>query len=77
MPDHMHAIIQLIECRSTLSSIVQAYKSITAREIRCFARGPVWQRGFYDRIVRDEMELAALREYVQHNAIVHAVRDGK
>jgi hypothetical protein len=36
----------------------------------------VWQRGFYDRIVRDEIELAALRAYVAHNAIVHAVRGG-
>jgi hypothetical protein len=35
----------------------------------------LWQRGFHDRIVRNEIELAALREYVQHNQIVHAVRD--
>lgn len=27
----------------------------------------MWQRGYFDRIVRDEDELAALREYVVAN----------
>jgi putative transposase len=77
MPDHMHAIVQLSDCSSNLPAIVQAYKSITTREIKRVVPGPqVWQRGFYDQIVRDEPELAALRESIQHNAIVHAVRGG-
>lgn len=77
MPDHIHAIVQLIGCPSTLSSIVQAYKSLAARGVKQVAAcDRVWQRGFYDRVVRDEMELMALREYVHHNAIVHAVRGG-
>jgi putative transposase len=76
MPDHLHAIVQLSECFSTLSQIVQAYKSITAREIKQVVPcDRVWQRGFYDRIVR-EPELSALREYIEYNEIVHAVRGG-
>jgi putative transposase len=77
MPDHLHLILQLNDCGSTLSTIVQAYKSITTlaikRRVTC---GRVWQRGFYDRVIRDEVELAALREYIEHNDIVHAVRRG-
>jgi len=70
MPDHLHAIVALRGCTSTLSAIVQAYKSIATLEIKRTVRcGRVFQRGFYDRIVRDEVELAALREYVVHNAI--------
>lgn len=77
MQDHLHAIVQLSDCSSTLSAIVQAYKSITMRAIKeAIGCDRVWQRGFYDRIVRDEGELAALREYIQHNSIVHAVRRG-
>ena len=77
MPDHLHAIVALSGCTSTVSAIVQAYKSITTREIKRIVRcDRVWQRGFYDRIVRNEVELAALREYIAHNSIVHAVRDG-
>jgi putative transposase len=77
MPDHLYAIVQSSDCSSPLSTIVQSYKSMTTREIkRVVPCDRVWQRGFHDRIVRDEPELAALREYIQHNAIAHAVRGG-
>jgi REP element-mobilizing transposase RayT len=29
--------------------------------------GHLWQRGYYDRIIRNEKELAAIREYIQSN----------
>ena len=75
MPDHLHAIVQLSACRATLSTIVQAYKSITTLEIkRVVTCDRVWQRSFHDRIVRSESELAALRKYIEHNEIVHVVR---
>jgi putative transposase len=75
MPDHVHAIFTLTDCGAALSAIVQSYKSITARRIReRVVIERVWQRGFYDRIIRNEMELAALREYVQHNRLVHSAR---
>jgi REP element-mobilizing transposase RayT len=75
MPDHLHAIVLLSDCDSTLSAIVQAYKSITTLEItRAVRCDRVWQRSFHDRIVRNERELAALRKYIEHNEIVHAVR---
>jgi REP element-mobilizing transposase RayT len=77
MPDHLHAILQMNNCDGTLSAIVQAFKSLSTREVhRRYACGPLWQRGFYDRIVRNEVELAAPREYIEHNDIVHAVRRG-
>jgi hypothetical protein len=31
--------------------------------------GPVWQRGFHDRIIRDERELQQFREYIANNAL--------
>ena len=75
MPDHLHAIVQLASCGSTLSNIVQAYKSITTLEIKKVVRcDRVWQRSFHDRIIRNEVELAALRKYIADNEIVHSVR---
>jgi REP element-mobilizing transposase RayT len=74
-PDHVHAILALCDCRASLSAIVQAYKSIATREIKQItAIDRVWQRGFYDRIVRSESELEDLREYVAHNDVIHAAR---
>ena len=74
-PDHLHAILLLSGCRTSVSGIVQAYKSITAREIGSAAPiDRVWQRGFYDRIIRSEAELDDVRAYVADNPLVHAVR---
>jgi len=72
LPDHIHIIFSLKSCAATLSAVVQAYKSITTREIKAaMTIDRVWQRGFYDRIIRNEIELTALREYVQLNVSHH------
>src|SRR5207247_10425802 len=77
LADHLHVIFRLRGCEATLSAIVRAYKSITAREIQSKVTiDRVWQRGFYDRIVRNEIELSALREYVQLNVSIHRRRRG-
>jgi len=54
----------------SLSAIVQNFKSISARRMKA-ARGmlgaSIWQRGFYERIIRTEDELRAIGEYVLAN----------
>jgi len=61
MPDHLHAIVALRGCTSTLSGDRSAYKMSrdawrVKRTVRC---AECSSAGFYDRIVRDEVELAA------------------
>ena len=54
----------------SIGAIVGNFKSLTARRINALRRtpgGPVWQRGYYDRIVRDERELNAIRAYIHDN----------
>ena len=54
----------------SLSTIVGAFKSAVSRRARIQASQPrvqVWQRGFYERVVRDEAELLRIREYVIAN----------
>lgn len=75
LPDHVHAIVTLSGSSSTLSAIVQAYKSLTTRLIKSIATVEhVWQRGFYDHVVRNEIELTALREYAQSNRLMPDIR---
>jgi REP element-mobilizing transposase RayT len=56
----------------TLSNIVGAFKTTAATRINKL-RGsiglPVWQKSFYDRIVRNEHELEQIHKYIQHNPI--------
>ncbi len=58
--------------RHSLSEIVRAFKTFSARRINAL-RGtpasPVWQRGFYDHVVRDEPDLRRIRQYVLDNPL--------
>jgi putative transposase len=54
----------------SVPTIVRSYKSSPTRRInllRGVAGVPVWQRGYYEHVVRDEAELTAIREYIQAN----------
>jgi REP element-mobilizing transposase RayT len=78
MPDHMHAILwsgTLEEhARGTCSDVVQWVKIAVQRDISLAVKtgcpryvDKLWQRGFYDRVVRDERELEAIRFYSNSN----------
>jgi hypothetical protein len=54
----------------SLGAIVRAYKaSVTWRihEIQGLGRTPVWQRNYYDHIIRSEKELGNIWWYIEHN----------
>ena len=56
--------------RHALPEIVRALKTFSARrinEIRGTPGVPVWQRNYYDHIVRNDDELRRIRRYIQDN----------
>jgi|SRR5579884_822146 len=53
-----------------LATIVGGFKGAVARRIREECQDvvmPIWQRGYYDRIIRDEDELQRFRVYIVLN----------
>ncbi|HUV92496.1 MAG TPA: hypothetical protein VMV80_05380 [Anaerolineales bacterium] len=58
--------------RHGLPEIVRAVKSFSSRRINRL-RGtpgvPVWQRNYYERIIRNEKELNAIRLYILDNPL--------
>ena len=56
-----------------LGVLVSDFKAGVTRAARSAAiipsRSHVWQRGFYDRVVRNEAELIAVREYMANNPL--------
>ena len=69
MPNHLHGIIQITDSKAyTLSTIIGVYKAAVTRSVKQGACSlPVWQRSFYDRIIRSERALLALRQYIEDN----------
>ena len=56
----------------TLSEVVRAFKTFSARrvnEIRNTAGLPLWQRNYYEHVVRTEDELHRIREYIANNPL--------
>jgi REP element-mobilizing transposase RayT len=54
----------------SLGAVIGSFKSIVARRVNNIRRtpgSPVWQRGYYERIVRDARELEAVRRYIEDN----------
>lgn len=79
MPNHFHAIVRLpaTDLRYTppLGNIVQGFKGLTtaqyAEEVHAGRWEPVdgrlWQRNYYDHIVRDQNDLDRCRRYIMAN----------
>ncbi len=68
MNDHVHALFTP-ESAHAMTAIVHSWKSYTARSIqlRHHRLGTVWQREFFDRIVRNEAEFLQKANYILSN----------
>ena len=58
--------------RRSLGSIVGQFKSASARRINLLrdANEPkLWQRNYYERVIRNESELSRFREYIMDNPL--------
>lgn len=79
MPNHVHGIIVITDMVGSvmelkqpqpLPEIVRQFKTFSARRINQIRQTPgisVWQRNYWDRIIRDEPELDRIREYISNN----------
>jgi len=83
MPNHVHGIIVITERnpvkegsepsptrRHPLSEIVRSFKTFSAKRINECRGTPglsVWQRNYYEHIIRDERSLERIREYIVSN----------
>ena len=58
--------------RKTIGAIVRGFKSAATKqinELRGTPGKPVWQRNYFERVIRDEDELNRIREYIIYNPL--------
>ena len=76
MPNHFHGILQIITpAGKTVSDMMDAFKSITTVEyIRGVKQsgwlsfnGKLWQRNYWERIIRDEQSYHIISNYIVDN----------
>ena len=78
MPNHVHVMIKTYVGFS-LPNVVHSWKSFTGHEIGKIlrgrgeserdARGPIWQKDYFDRFIRDEEHFVQAVEYIHENPV--------
>lgn len=79
MPNHIHLVLEIhndvgtgrdlslpIKIKS-LSELIGAFKTTSSKFIHGTEPEFQWQRSFYDHIIRNEISLNKIREYIQTN----------
>jgi putative transposase len=79
MPNHIHGIITIGQGKRAgskpaptrpLSEIVRAFKTYSSRginELRHTQGASVWQRNYYEHVIRNENEYSEIGEYIYYN----------
>jgi len=76
MPNHVHVVGRLFP-GSTLASVLHSWKSFFAKEAKRVAifQGSLWQREYYDHLLRDEAEFDRANQYILQNPIKAGLKD--
>jgi REP element-mobilizing transposase RayT len=78
MPNHIHGIIEIKEQTNLkLSDLIQRFKNLTTKKYienvhnsdwQPFEK-KLWQRNYFEHIIRDEKALLNIKNYIQNNPI--------
>jgi len=71
MPDHLHLLLSVGErYQRNLQNWISAFKRYISRETNAlFSVGPLWQKNFYDHIVRRDESVLKIAEYIVNNPV--------
>ena len=76
MPNHVHVLFQTFP-DVVLSSVLHSWKSFTSKKINCVlgVHGELWEREYYDHLVRNDGDLARVVRYILENPVKARLRD--
>jgi REP-associated tyrosine transposase len=69
MPDHLHALVSGLNARSDLLAFVKNLKQSTAREYLQRWHRPLWEKKFYDHILRPNDNASGIAGYIWFNPV--------
>ena len=70
MPNHIHIIIELCNDKISLGKFIKAFKSKISRQctkLYIFNKNDIWQRNYYEHIIRNNFELNRIKNYIKNN----------
>ncbi len=82
MPNHLHGVIFILDSdytggsrtaptkRKPLGGLIGAFKTTSTKRVNSVRQTPglqIWQRNYYEHIIRNEADLNRIREYIHYN----------
>ena len=69
MPDHFRALLSPGKSKKPLGAICGAFKSLSTHSYWKWHRGKLWQRQFFDHIIRNQQDFDETLQYVRMNPV--------
>ena len=74
MPNHIHLLLRFVpseggQSRPPLQKVMQSLKSVTTRKCWQFGVSKLWQRSFYDHVIRNETDYLKIWQYIEQNPL--------
>jgi REP-associated tyrosine transposase len=78
MPNHVHALL-VQNSEHALEDLLRSWKTFTSRSINRLlgSSGRLWQRSYFDRLVRDEKHFRNCVRYIRRNPEKAHLKPGK
>ena len=78
MPNHVHLLFSLNE-GVKLEKVVATWKNYTATRINQVLgqEGALWQKDYFDRMIRDWDHLSRVARYIRKNPVKAKLREGE
>ena len=68
MPDHLHLFVRGSD-EFVLSKWIGTLKRVLAKQVDATSNDPVWQRGFFDHVLRSSESYSEKWNYVRENPV--------
>jgi putative transposase len=68
MPDHLHLLVEAQD-GGNLIRFMKAFKQLSAYRYRRSTMQPLWQKGYYDHVLRKEEDVNQVAEYILNNPV--------
>jgi putative transposase len=69
MPDHFHALMGIGDSEMKLGRICGDFKRLSTKEFWRFYDGKLWQRQFFDHVIRNETDFLETVDYIRQNPV--------
>ena len=69
MPDHFHALVEGTRADANLPRFIQRFKQCSSFHWKRRTGAALWQRGYYEHVLRTEEDSFTLARYILNNPV--------